>query len=498
MFKRLIALIGCGALAAGVLAVSPAGAAITADPGNTVAKDSKWFGGTWVNMWGLNCSTAIIGSSYNEIMTQATGMYGGDSAGGVPRVNQTYYAAIRLSEPGNPCGTGFSVPELRLRLPRNTQLAIDQTHPVRCFVSGRFNSNYEESTNAGDWTVDLASGRVTGPWCQAEPRPLGDGSYSIGTPAMANGTMHMIFVPIRSSTTLSGEDLQWEVRDPSTYEGSVTSTSKVYVFSNSGGSAEFFVPANAASTFWNSSAQAGAENQLEVLMNLYTAGKSGTVCFAVLDSASKEYWNSCKHAPPGAWNGTVTAGMGLVQFAGIKQPGPNGGYVPFAFPVGDYGKDFLVQWSFTSGPNTWATSPKIAFRTLAGPDGDGDGVIDSQDQCPTTVGKPGNGGCPPDKPVDTDGDGVVGVADKCPEADGKGALDGCPAAPGPTPNPGPQKTQKLPKKLRKAKNVKSSTPRVCTITGKGSKARVVVVKAGTCSLKGKVGKKTVKATFKVS
>lgn len=55
-------------------------------------------------------------------------------------------------------------------------------------------------------------------------------------------------------------------------------------------------------------------------------------------------------------------------------------------------------------------------------DTDGDGIVDTQDKCPSVAG-PGRDGCPV---VDTDQDGVLDDADKCPDTKGV-APTGCPA-----------------------------------------------------------------------
>ena len=62
------------------------------------------------------------------------------------------------------------------------------------------------------------------------------------------------------------------------------------------------------------------------------------------------------------------------------------------------------------------------------PDGDGDGLPDYQDNCPSQSGPSSNGGCPP--PPDTDGDGVADFQDNCPNEPGPPDSDtkpGCPA-----------------------------------------------------------------------
>lgn len=57
------------------------------------------------------------------------------------------------------------------------------------------------------------------------------------------------------------------------------------------------------------------------------------------------------------------------------------------------------------------------------PDRDGDTVLDSVDRCPDTVGTAILTGCP-----DTDSDGVADIEDKCPKIYGPGATAGCPLA----------------------------------------------------------------------
>jgi outer membrane protein OmpA-like peptidoglycan-associated protein len=55
-------------------------------------------------------------------------------------------------------------------------------------------------------------------------------------------------------------------------------------------------------------------------------------------------------------------------------------------------------------------------------DTDGDGVLDSEDRCPTVKGVRENNGCPSDK----DGDGVIDALDDCPVVAGLKELKGCP------------------------------------------------------------------------
>jgi outer membrane protein OmpA-like peptidoglycan-associated protein len=55
-------------------------------------------------------------------------------------------------------------------------------------------------------------------------------------------------------------------------------------------------------------------------------------------------------------------------------------------------------------------------------DTDGDGILDSEDDCPTVKGVRENKGCPADK----DGDGVIDALDDCPVVSGLKELKGCP------------------------------------------------------------------------
>jgi len=57
-------------------------------------------------------------------------------------------------------------------------------------------------------------------------------------------------------------------------------------------------------------------------------------------------------------------------------------------------------------------------------DRDGDGVPDSEDECPDQFGSPTNKGCPE---TDTDGDGLVDREDRCPNEPGPAANFGCPS-----------------------------------------------------------------------
>lgn len=61
-------------------------------------------------------------------------------------------------------------------------------------------------------------------------------------------------------------------------------------------------------------------------------------------------------------------------------------------------------------------------------DYDGDGILNKDDECPTTKGEPKNNGCPSS---DIDGDGVMDRKDNCPDVPGDPKCQGCPCPPVP-------------------------------------------------------------------
>jgi hypothetical protein len=74
---------------------------------------------------------------------------------------------------------------------------------------------------------------------------------------------------------------------------------------------------------------------------------------------------------------------------------------------------------------------QAGFGTSAGcPDGDGDGVPDVDDACPEEAGVSEAGGCPEASEGDRDGDGILDETDACPDEPGSLLAGGCPDADG--------------------------------------------------------------------
>lgn len=82
---------------------------------------------------------------------------------------------------------------------------------------------------------------------------------------------------------------------------------------------------------------------------------------------------------------------------------------------------FMPGW-LSSDKLLPSVEPEIAIAAEM-PDRDGDGIVDSEDNCPDLVGIIGNNGCP----ADPDGDGIYGNSDKCPNYAGTKDNFGCPA-----------------------------------------------------------------------
>jgi len=430
------------------LALPAATAHAVTEPPQIVAPGGKWISGDLLQQTGLNCSTAILGDPYTEVMVSGNASYGG--LAGIPKVGQPYWTAFLVSIPGNPCGTGSSSVVTTLILPPNTQ--VDSSRQTRCFGLPRNHNDstpWEDLTNAS-WSFLGQSG----PYCAAQPSisPYHPGGLQFGFRPLANGQLFWIFVPVKSSAPLIG------AAAPSPGDGFTWLTDATGVYANPGRS---FVWANVVDgglgdqpfvyfardptniPFWKDDAPNDPGNgnittksRVEWFANLYSAGKNGSFCWQLFKGqpdASPDI-DSCPPSSFTGWNGAVDSSLGdLWQvFGSGGAAGPNGGYAPLYYDDDPPNTTFTLRWKFipTSGPTV---SKDSTFTTLAGPDQDGDGVANNgTDQCPAVKGTLPNG-CLPAVQADPDKDGVYGDDDKCPNTDGAGSLNGCPG--GIIPNP---------------------------------------------------------------
>ncbi len=423
------------ALAAALL-LAPA-AAVAVDPNEAVSPGGTWFSGSLIQQPGTNCATAILGSAYAEIMVSGVASYGGAPSGGPVRVDSPYYTSILVAIPGNPCGSGTSAVATDVQLPPST--TVDISRPIRCFGQAIGATTFVELTG-GQWS-HLGS---SGPYCptQATPSIYVSGGVSVGFRPLASGQMFQMFLPVKSTQTLVGmgdntHAFRWATTATGVYSNPGLSTAWANVFPavNAGSSPYvYFAREPAAVPFWKADAPASPDvrNRAEFWANFYTAGLAGAVTYKIeRTDFGGVVWQSSSDL---AFNGTVAAGQDLVQILATGSAvGPNGGYVPVAFdppgtplnPAGEWNVPMRITWTFTpTGASPVSNSAN--FRTLAGPDTDGDGVADVTDACPAVKGTLANGCLPSAAVDDPDGDGVFGPADKCPAVAGKGALDGCP------------------------------------------------------------------------
>jgi hypothetical protein len=428
----------------GALLALPAASAQAAatEPPQLVAPGGKWVSGNFLQQTGLNCSTAILGSSYTEVMVSGSASYGGLPS--VPRVNDPYWTAFLVAIPGNPCGTGSSSVVTTLILPPSTQ--VDSSRPVRCFGLPRIHDANTPWQDLGNQSWSFLGS--SGPYCASQPSvsPYHQGGLQFGFRPLANGQFFWIFVPVKSSGPLIGAG------GPSPGHGFTWLTDATGVYANPGRSFVwanvldaglganpfvYFAQQPAAIPFWKEDAPNDPANptfpnittksRVEWLANLYSAGKTGTFCWE-LYKGSPDGSPDVSACPPSGfpgWNGAINTTGDLWQvFGSGDASGPNGGYSPLYYDDDPPGTAFTVRWRFIPTVGA-AVSKDATFTTLAGPDQDGDGVPNNgTDACPAVKGTLANG-CLPAVQDDPDKDGVYGAADLCPSQDGQGALNGC-------------------------------------------------------------------------
>lgn len=398
---------------------------------------SRWFSGSLLQQIGQNCS--VLGAPYTETMVSAIGSYGGRP--GVVKVGDQYWTALLLSVPGNPCGVGSAGIQTELILPHDT--AYDSTRQIRCFYLSRNATRTDQfsEVTGQTWSAFGSSGQI----CPAQPGAgMHQGALSIGYRPLVSGGMLQIFVPVRSATTLAGmggpDRFTWITDSTGVYANPAISEVWANVFTSLGSRPYvYFARDPSAIPFWKADAATAPQdlrNRAEFFANFYVAGQAGNVSFRIdrTDTPSPQLVIDSAN-PAAAFDGTVAAGQELIQILpGEGARGPNGGYAPFAFDKpgengnvrGEWNTPMTITWTFTPSGGGAPVSASQSFRTLPGPDADGDGVADVNDLCPAARGS-GADGCMPSAPPDPDGDGVYGALDRCPAAPAPGTLDGCPA-----------------------------------------------------------------------
>jgi hypothetical protein len=444
-----------------LLIAAPSAQAV--DPNQVIGGSTgKWFSGSLIQQTGLNCSTAILGSAYTEVMVSGVASYGG--LPNVPRVNDAYWTSLLVAIPGNPCGSGSASVNTDVALPPGT--TVDTSRPIRCFGQGRTANTFSEITNEG-WSFLGSSGR----YCptQATSSGLHPGAVSLGFRPLANGQLFQIFVPVKSAQQLVGiatsptHEFRWFTDSSGVYSNPGVSTVWANVFPatapGGGTPAVFFARDPTVVPFWKADAPTSpfdSRNRVELFANVYTAGLGGTLCYEIRRISDNTLRGTCAIDP--GWNGTVAPGLDTVQI--LPDPavtGPNGGYAPLYFdgpdrPDPEWDQDMRITWTFTPTSGS-PVSRSANFHTLPGPDTDGDGVADVRDACASVKGTEANG-CLPSVQGDDDNDGAFGANDKCPTVNGNGAADGCPVTVSPPPPPPPVLPKVLGGLLTVKKNAK--------------------------------------------
>ncbi|MBI2692439.1 MAG: hypothetical protein HYX29_10915 [Solirubrobacterales bacterium] len=407
-------------------------AAASAAPEDIVAGAGKqWFSGSYGSVSGTNCS--ILGGSYSETMVSGFSGYGGAPSGSVVRVGDKYWASILVSVPGNQCPNGSDIVVTDLVMPPGT--SYDNTRQIRCFSTTRFSGTWYESTNE-NWDMRPIGINAYGRTCPTGPVGSFSGSgIGFDGRGLANGQMFKMFVPVQTSQNLVGmgnsaHKFTWVVSPLASY-GNFQTYTWANVFS-AGSTSPFIYFARDPSVvpFWKTSAPLNQENMLEFFANLYSNFQPGNFCWDLFNgpNTSGSLNINCE-ALGGGWTSAVSNASDSWLITG---PGPNGGATPFYFDYpGEYGQTFTLRFRFTpsSGPGagTPIYSAPQTFKSLSGPDEDGDGVAnDGTDQCPTQASTAPNG-CPTSlASSDPDGDGVAGAKDQCPTFAMIGAANGCP------------------------------------------------------------------------
>ena len=378
---------------AALLAVpaATAHAAATEPPQLLAGANSKWFSGNFIQQTGLNCSTAILGEPYTEVMVSGSASYGGLPA--IPKVNDPYWTALLVAIPGNPCGSGSSNVVTTLILPPSTQ--VDSSRPIKCYGLPRVNDENTPWQDLGNQSWSFLGS--SGPYCVNQPSisPYHQGGLQFGFRPLANGQFFWIFVPVKSSAPLIGAG------GPSPGHGFTWLTDATGVYANPGRSFVwanvldgalganpfvYFAQEPAAVPYWKDDAPNNGsmttKSRVEWFANLYSAGKAGKFCWQLHKVSAPDPGlkvDSCAPAGYPGWTSTVPAGPDLWQvFGDLDAEGPNGGYSPFYYDDDPPATSFFVRWRFIpddgsgavfkdapSPPSPARTRTATALRTTA-------------------------------------------------------------------------------------------------------------------------------------
>ncbi len=264
------------AVTALLLAVALLGAPVGAKP--ATGAGGGWYEGAIQYSYVTNCVSIIQGLPYLEL---GAGVYVGYYANpdtSLPAVNQVYYVHAVMYGLGNACSGQYGAPYLVL--PKNTQLAISGTNPVRCY------------TAQGQDTVNCP---------QSLPFNSGYGGYLIKPTSqtmwpLPQGGAWEFQVPVISSTTLTSEPFgAYFVMADGNANPTIPASQNVFVFSGTSNPKPAIVyPTPTTREITRTAAKSYA--------NIYTGGLGGTVHFQLGTTASYGAYESSFHLDAGQAN----------------------------------------------------------------------------------------------------------------------------------------------------------------------------------------------------
>jgi hypothetical protein len=156
---------------------------------SATASASQWYEGFFDPGPTYNCVT----QSEEPLGSAWTG-WNGDIGGGSPQVGDVYYVEAGWAITGDPCTGGAGVHD-EIVLPANTQLAINSSHPVRCWYESPTQNTLHEF-GGGD--------------CPQSPQTGLNGGYAFDPPGnrgpwpSASGSITEIWVPVKTTVPLNG------------------------------------------------------------------------------------------------------------------------------------------------------------------------------------------------------------------------------------------------------------------------------------------------------